>query len=140
MRHTHVRKRATDNRYNSGEAKPPMARRGDLTTVGGRLREAREVWSWEHREQPSMTQGRLSELMRVNQSTVSSWERNAAALTIPAIEEIAAILGVSPSWLAFGEGEPRVRTTSGPIPVTGRLRDNAERLPPETPSRHRRES
>jgi transcriptional regulator with XRE-family HTH domain len=118
-----------------------MAIGRDLTTVGGRIREARELWSWNHRDSPAMTQARLGELVGVHQTTVSEWEANERPLAVDTVALIATILEVPAEWIAFRQGEPRAQPTGTLHPLTGTRGENAEPVDPSTGrSRRRRES
>lgn len=115
-----------------------MAKGRDLSSQGGRIREAREVYSFLHRDEPDMTQQRLGELLGVDQSTVSEWERNTRPITTEMLAALAKVLGESPAWLAWAEGEPQAHVRpSGRAPTGTHHNDKPD---VRTPPRKRRSS
>lgn len=70
-------------------------------TIGGRIAQARlDAGAKRGR---TFTQTELGRLVGVASATVSQWESGAGNPTLPNVERLAAVLGVSPGWLAFGE-------------------------------------
>jgi transcriptional regulator with XRE-family HTH domain len=82
-------------------------------TFGSRLRWAKRQWEMRHDRQ--MTQVELGELVRKklrkdtppHQTTVSDWFTKGAEPNLQTIRALGEIFGVSPTWLAWGEG-PRL--------------------------------
>ena len=78
-------------------------------TMGNRLRAARLI-----RE---MTQGDLSMALEISRAAISQWE---AGITTPGIDTLAraaALLKVSPEWLAWGRVAPDFSVAPGSMPT-----------------------
>lgn len=68
------------------------------------------------RKKAGITQAQLAELLDVNQATIAKLEAKGLE-KFGKIEELAAALRVSASWLRFGEGSPEVLATSEGEPL-----------------------
>ena len=95
----------------------------DLTTVGGRLRNARMLLE--------LTQQELSDAMpsdrRKTRASIAAYELNGSSPSLEALEDLALILGEDPRFLAFG-GSPdpvaqSVRGQQVPVRSGGEGRD-----------------
>jgi transcriptional regulator with XRE-family HTH domain len=90
------------------------AKKGPEATIGGRIAQAR--FSLAARLGRNVTQAWLAEQAGVSGPTVSQWESGVTEPTITSIAKIAAALGTSPGWLAWGE-ETTYRAVAEPAPA-----------------------
>lgn len=77
---------------------------GSMDTFGKRLRAARRAMFELVGREP--TQGEVGAIVGVKPNAASAWEGDISAPPLDAVPPIAAFLGVTPGWLAFGQ-EPR---------------------------------
>lgn len=75
-----------------------------LASLGSRLREARKSRGFDQKA--------LAEAIGVHPKTVSRWENDAQPPEGEAVELLARLLGVSPTWLRYGEEGVRDRLTA----------------------------
>lgn len=96
----------------------PMVEPGrSLETFGGRLYAVRLRRS--SRELRSITQRHVADALGVTQTTVGRWEADLKEPTLATIVRLAEWFGVSPGWLAFGEGEMVPATAPQPPRMVG---------------------
>lgn len=96
----------------------PMAEPGrSLETFGGRLYAVRLRRS--SRELRSVTQRHVADALGVTQTTVGRWEADLKEPDLATIARLAEWYGVSPGWLAFGEGEMIPATKPQPPRMVG---------------------
>lgn len=92
---------------------------GYLDTIGKRLRAAR-LGAFE-RLGREVTQGEVAAAAGVKANAANAWENDVSPPSIEAVRVIAPLLGVTPGWLAFGQG-PRYPTQpeppEAPVPTT----------------------
>lgn len=81
-------------------------------TFGERVLQARLALA-AHLGRP-VTQTEVAEAVGVHQVTLGEWERGKKEPKLDTIERLAAVLNVSPAWLAFGEGAPLAPHSSFP--------------------------
>lgn len=82
----------------------PLVNEGrSLDTFGGRLYAAR-LWK-QSVERRSIVQATVAAAMGVTPPSVGRWEADIKEPNLATIARLAQWLGVSPGWLAFGEGE-----------------------------------
>jgi DNA-binding XRE family transcriptional regulator len=74
----------------------------DKLTFAQRLFQAKSAY--EGRVGERITQKQLGEMVGVSQPTVADWENGVRTPSIEQVELLSEALGVSPGWLAFGEG------------------------------------
>ncbi len=60
--------------------------------------------SYEGKTGERLTRGRFAEMVGVSQPTASEWFTGTRLPSLEQVEAIARALGVSPAWIAFGEG------------------------------------
>jgi transcriptional regulator with XRE-family HTH domain len=85
----------------------------ELTGVGQRIREAREV--------TGLTQRRTSEILKVTIGTVQAWEYERANLTLSRAAQLGQLYNVSIDWIATG------KETNAGDPLLQELRTLVER-------------
>jgi transcriptional regulator with XRE-family HTH domain len=79
-----------------------MAYKPSITELPQRLFQA---WkAYEGRLSQRVTQGDLAELVGEGQPTVSDWLNGNRTPSLAQVVTIARVFGVSPGWIAFGEG------------------------------------
>lgn len=81
----------------------------DLSTVGGRIRLARESAGW--------TQEKLAAESGFSQGHLSEIELGHVEPLLATVGRLADALCVSPGWLAFGEGAPSVDSKPRSLPA-----------------------
>lgn len=74
---------------------------GPESTIGGRIAQAR--FQLAAKRGRNVTQAWLAEQCGVAGPTVSQWESGVAEPTLRSVKKIAAALGVSPGWIAWGD-------------------------------------
>ncbi len=75
----------------------------DVQTIGARLKQARrQLAAREHRD---VTQAEVGSAAGVSPVQVSRYESDLQEPSVGVVARLAAVLGVSPGWLAFGEVE-----------------------------------
>lgn len=93
-----------------------------METFGGRLYSAR-LWK-AGAERRTIVQRDVAAAIGVSQVSVGRWEADLKEPSLATIERLAQWLGVSPGWLAFGEGEmlgpalPQSPKPIGTVPYT----------------------
>jgi transcriptional regulator with XRE-family HTH domain len=95
---------------------------GPESTIGGRIAQAR--FRLAAKRGRTVTQAWLAERAGVSGPTVSQWESGVTEPSLASLRKIAAALGVSPGYLAFGDESDRVPE---PVPEGA---DVLERLTP----------
>lgn len=81
-------------------------------TLGARLRQARrEMAAREHRD---VTQSDVAEAIGVSKVQVSRYESDLQMPSLDLVPRIAAFLGVSPGWLAFGPDQRETGSAEAP--------------------------
>ena len=105
---------------------------------GQRLRRAHREWELSH--DVRLTQGDLAEMfaehgVRVTQQTVQRWLKGYEPKSLVIVMGVAKALGVSPGWLAFGEGPMR---PNGEPPTISEEPDEEEPVPTTPPRRPKR--
>lgn len=78
-------------------------------TLGGRILQARLNLSARLGHQ--VTQQEIADKMKVTGVTVGRWENNVKEPDLATIDRLAAVLEVSPAWLAFG-----IEPNGNPVP------------------------
>lgn len=95
---------------------------GPEATIGGRIAQAR--FALAARLGRNVTQAWLAGEVGVSGPTVSQWEAGVTEPTLSSVAKIAAALGVSPGWIAWGETQKAAPEaalddiTVGAVPLT----------------------
>ncbi|MBV7388994.1 helix-turn-helix transcriptional regulator [Pasteurellaceae bacterium TAE3-ERU1] len=78
-----------------------------MTTLIDRIKARRQELNW--------SQAKLAEKLGWPQSRIGNYESGVRGIKENALKEIASVLGVTPDWLRYGDGEPN--------PVTSNVKD-----------------